>query len=68
MPRTGGNPELAKHQYQKRDPSRAESYTEKLYLRVTPSMKQALSDGALPDWQDIVRQKLEEELTKNVDQ
>jgi hypothetical protein len=57
MPRPGGNPGLAAHQFKS---DRPESLTARLQLRVTEAMKQQLEE--IPDWQEFVRQAIAEKL------
>ena len=63
MPRPGGNPTLAKHQY---TTNREESCTAKLQVRVPPSMLSELK--SYENWQEIVRDLVSNELTKRREQ
>jgi len=55
--RPGGNPDLIEHQF---TTDRQEPLTEHLQLRITPSMKQILSQ--VPDYKEFVRQAIIEKV------
>ncbi len=63
MSRPGGNPELVKHQFQQKydwdEPCNA-----KMTLMLPASMKQAIKDGAIENWQETCRQAIAAELKK----
>ncbi len=60
MPRPGGNPELAKYQFEQRY-TWDEPCTAKLSMRVPPSMLEELK--SLPNWQELVRQAIAAKLS-----
>jgi hypothetical protein len=61
--RPGGNPELEKYHFeQKYDWD--EPCTEKMTLRLPPSMKAAIKAGEISDWQEVARQAIATELEK----
>jgi hypothetical protein len=63
MARPGGNPALKEYQFeQKYDWD--EPCTEKMTLRMPPSMKAELKAGLLSDWQELARQAIAAELEK----
>jgi len=63
MPRPGGNPTLAEHQF---TTDREEPCTAKLQVRVPPSMLNELK--SYENWQEIVRTLVSNELTKRREQ
>jgi hypothetical protein len=61
--RPGGNPQLEKYQFeQKYDWD--EPCTEKMTLRLPPSMKAAIKAGLIENWQEVARQAIAAELKK----
>ena len=57
MARPGGNPDLKKYQFeQKYDWD--EACTERMQLRMPPSMKAAIKAGEVEDWQELARQAI----------
>ena len=61
--RPGGNPELKKYQFEQKY-DWAESCTEKMTIRMPPSMKAAIKAGKIEDWQEVARQAIAAELEK----
>lgn len=61
--RPGGNPELEKYQFEQKY-DWEESCTERMQLRMPPSMKEAIKAGKIEDWQEVARQALAAELEK----
>ncbi len=61
--RPGGNPDISKYGFSQRY-DWDESCTAKVYFRVPPSMKEALSSGELPGWQEFVRKAIAAELER----
>ncbi len=55
--RPGGNPELEKYQFEQKY-DWAESCTEKMTIRLPPSMKKAIKEGLIKDWQEVCRQAI----------
>ena len=53
--RPGGNPGLQKYQFQQKC-DWDESCTERMQLRMPPSMKKAIKEGLISDWQEVARQ------------
>ena len=52
--RPGGNPDIAKYGF-KQKYDWAEPCTEKMSLRMPPSMRQAIKNGEIEDWQEVAR-------------
>jgi hypothetical protein len=66
--RPGGNPQLEKYQFeQKYDWD--EPCSDKMTIRMPPSMKAAIKAGEIEDWQEVCRKAIAAELnkTKNPD-
>ncbi len=61
--RPGGNPDLEKYQFQQKH-DWDESCTERMQLRMPPSMKKAIKAGLISDWQEVARQAIAAELEK----
>lgn len=55
--RPGGNPELKKYQFEQKY-DWGESCTEKMTIRMPPSMKAAIKAGKIDDWQEVARQAI----------
>ena len=55
--RPGGNPELAQYEF-KQQHSWSEPCKSSKTLRMPPLMAQFISEGAIPDWQEICRQAI----------
>ena len=55
--RPGGNPELEKYQFEQKY-DWAESCTEKMTIRMPPSMKAAIKAGKVKDWQEVARKAI----------
>ena len=55
--RPGGNPELEKYQFEQKY-DWPESCTEKMTIRLPPSMKAAIKAGEVKDWQEIARKAI----------
>ena len=63
MSRPGGNPDLKKYQFkQKHDWD--EPCTERMQIRMPPSMKAAIKDGLVKDWQEVCRRAIAAEIEK----
>jgi hypothetical protein len=65
--RPGGNPELEKYQFQQKY-DWDEPCTERMQLRMPPSMKAAIKEGLIVDWQEIARLAIAEEIEKATEQ
>ena len=65
MARPGGNPGLKEYQF-KQKYDWEESCTERMQLRMPPSMKEAIKAGLIGDWQEVARQALAAELEKKI--
>ncbi len=63
MARPGGNPDLKKYQY-KQKYNWEESCTERMQIRMPPSMKAAIKAGLIKDWQEVARKAIAAELEK----
>lgn len=64
MSRPGGNPNLKEYQFeQKHDWD--EPCNEKMTLRMPPSMKRAIKDGLIKDWQEVCRKAIAQEIERN---
>lgn len=61
--RPGGNPILEEYKFERRY-EWDESCSEKMTLRLPPSMKAAIKAGVLEDWQEVARQAIAAELEK----
>jgi hypothetical protein len=62
--RPGGNPELKKYQFpQKHDWD--EPCTERMQIRMPPSMKAAIKAGKIEDWQEVARKAIAERIENN---
>jgi len=61
--RPGGNPELEKYQFQPKY-DWDEPCTERMQLRMPPSMKAAIKAGKIEDWQEVCRKAIAAELEK----
>jgi hypothetical protein len=61
--RPGGNPELEKYQFQQKY-DWDEPCTERMQLRMPPSMKAAIKEGLIEDWQEIARLAIASEIEK----
>ena len=61
--RPGGNPELKKYQFEQKY-DWEESCTERMQLRMPPSMKAAIKAGLIEDWQEVARRAIAAELEK----
>ena len=61
--RPGGNPGLKDYQFEKKY-NWDESCTEKMTLRMPPSLKAAIKAGKIEDWQEVARQAIAAELEK----
>ncbi len=61
--RPGGNPELKKYQF-KQKYNWEESCTERMQLRMPPSMKAAIKAGKVTEWQEVARRAIAAELEK----
>ena len=63
MARPGGNPALKDYQFQQKY-DWDEPCTERMTLRLPPSMKADLKAGLIEDWQEVARRALAAELEK----
>ena len=61
--RPGGNPELEKYQFQQKY-DWDEPCTERMTLRMPPSMKAAIKAGLIEDWQEVARRAIASELDR----
>ncbi|EKU98553.1 hypothetical protein SPB21_03190 [Leptothoe sp. ISB3NOV94-8A] len=59
--RPGGNPNITEYGF-KQKYEWSEPCTEKMTIRMPPSMKQAIKDGRIKNWQEIARQAIAEDL------
>ncbi len=56
--RPGGNPAIAEYQFEPKYDYGDETCSEKLTLRLPPSLKAKLKAGIVPDWQEVARRAL----------
>lgn len=63
MARPGGNPALSDYQFERKY-NRTESCTEKMTIRLPPSLKADIKAGWLSDWQEVARIALEDAIAK----
>jgi hypothetical protein len=61
--RPGGNPELEKYHFQQKY-DWDESCTERMQIRMPPSMKAAIKAGLIEDWQEVCRRAIAAEIEK----
>ena len=61
--RPGGNPDLAKYHFQQKY-DWDEPCSDRMQLRMPPSMKAAIKAGLIDDWQEVARQAIAAELEK----
>jgi hypothetical protein len=61
--RPGGNPEIEKYQFDRKY-KWGEPCTEKMTIRMPPSMKAAIKAGEIEDWQEVARRAIAAELEK----
>lgn len=61
--RPGGNPALKDYQFEQKY-GWDEPCSEKMTLRLPPSMKNAIKEGKIQDWQEVARQAIAIELEK----
>ena len=61
MPRPGGNPEIAKYGF-KAQYDWPEPCDDKMTLRMPPSMRAAIKAKEIPDWQEVARRAIAQEL------
>ncbi len=61
--RPGGNPDLAKYHFQQKY-DWDEPCTDRMQLRMPPSMKAAIKAGLIEDWQEVCRQAIAAELKR----
>ncbi len=61
--RPGGNPDLEKYQF-KPTHDWDEPCNERMQLRMPASMKVAIKEGKIKDWQEVCRQAIAAELEK----
>ncbi|MGK7916115.1 MAG: hypothetical protein AB4038_11335 [Prochloraceae cyanobacterium] len=63
MPRPGGNPDIAKYGFKPKH-DWAEPCNERMQIRMPASMKAAIKDGLVKDWQEVARRAIAEEIEK----
>jgi hypothetical protein len=56
--RPGGNPTIADYQFEPKYDYGDETCSERLTLRMPPSLKEKLKAGIVPDWQEVARRAL----------
>ena len=61
--RPGGNPDLAKYHFQQKY-DWDEPCTDRMQLRMPPSMKAAIKSGVIKDWQEVCRQAIAAEIAR----
>ena len=61
--RPGGNPDITKYSFQQKY-DWDEPCSEKMTLRLPPSMKAAIKAGVVEDWQEVARQAIAAEIEK----
>ena len=61
MARPGGNPNIKEHGFKQRY-DWPEPCSEKMTIRLPPSMKAAIKNGEIDDWQEVARQAIAREL------
>lgn len=62
--RPGGNPDLKKYSF-KQKYAWSEPCSDRMTLRLPPSMKLAIQAGNVPDWAEVCRKAIAEALEKN---
>jgi hypothetical protein len=65
--RPGGNPDLAKYHFQQKY-DWDEPCSDRMQLRMPPSMKAAIKAGLIEDWQEVARKAIAEEIEKATEQ
>ena len=55
--RPGGNPDISKYAFKQKH-EWDEPCNERMQLRMTASMKKAIKDGLIEDWQEVCRQAI----------
>ena len=63
MSRPGGNPDITKYSFKQKF-DWEESCTEKMTLRMPPSMKAAIKSGLIEDWGEVCRKAIAAEIEK----
>lgn len=63
MARKGGNPELERYQFEQKH-KWDEPCSERMQIRMPPSMKAAIKAGRIEDWQEVCRQAIAAEIEK----
>ena len=61
--RPGGNPDIAKYGFKPKH-DWEESCTERMQIRMPPSMKAAIKAGLIKDWQEVARKAIAEEIER----
>ena len=64
--RPGGNPEITKYGFQQKY-DWDEPCSEKMTLRLPPSMKAAIKAGVIEDWQEVARQAIAKAIEESED-
>ncbi len=67
MARPGGNPDLKKYHFEKKY-DWDEPCSERMQIRLPPSMKEAIKEGKIKDWQEVCRKAIAAELEKALSQ
>ena len=65
MARPGGNPNIAQYGFEQQH-DWPEPCSERMTIRMPPSMKKAIKDGKIQDWQEIARRAIARELGWNL--
>lgn len=66
MPRPGGNPDIKDYGF-KQKYEWSEPCSEKMTIRLPPSMKEAIKKGEIEDWQEVARQAIAHALGWNIE-
>ncbi|MDJ0572690.1 MAG: hypothetical protein QNJ53_27115 [Pleurocapsa sp. MO_192.B19] len=61
--RPGGNPDLAKYHFQQKY-DWDEPCSDRMQLRMPPSMKAAIKAGLIEDWQEVARKAIAQEIER----
>jgi hypothetical protein len=61
--RPGGNPDLAKYHFQQKY-DWDEPCSDRMQLRMPPSMKAAIKAGLIEDWQEVARRAISSEIER----
>lgn len=66
--RPGGNPAIENYQFEPKYNYGDETCSEKLTLRLPPSLKAKLKAGIIPDWQEVARRALLDAIAQQLEE